>query len=100
MRNKYGIVEIKVRAKDPSTINLASFTIDDLIITGNIEDAKGGKLILFDVYIANAVEDTIEYSGIVKLIEDNYIRVLVYDGSQPQVATIYYNGLSFDFYAL
>lgn len=96
MRNKLGLVQIKVRAKDSSTIDLSSFTIDDLEITGNIEDAKGGKLIAFDVYISDENDEQIIYKGVTFLAEETYILVLAQNTSVPTIVSIYYDGTQFN----
>ena len=96
MRNKLGLVQIKVRAKDSSTIDLSSFTIDDVEITGNIEDAKGGKLILFDVYIENASEKYMVFNGVTSLINNVKIEVIGYDSNSSCSVHFYYDGNFFE----
>ena len=79
MRNKLGLVQIKVRAKDSSTIDLSGFDIDDLEIIGDIEDAKGGKLIALDVFISDANDDYISYYGVTLLNNYDGIEVICVD---------------------
>lgn len=75
MRNKLGLVQIKVRAKDSSTLDFDALQFSDLEITGNLEDAKGGKLIALDIYIEDANGESIFYYGITLLHEEKIIVV-------------------------
>ena len=78
-RNLYGIIPIKVRAKDSSTLDLSSVTSDDLIIDGNINSAKGGKLVLLDVFIEDANDDSIRFNGITQINEFGYVEVIAFN---------------------
>ena len=99
-RNKYGIIPIKIRAKDTSTIDLSAFGVDDLAISGNIKDAKGGKLIFLDIYIEDIGGNAISFNGITSLQNDIYIYVLVYNDGIPELAMLYYDGSDIDYTAI
>lgn len=76
MRNKYGIIPIVVRAKDKTTIDLSNITYDDVVVKGNLKDAKGGKLIALDLLIENVDNDYILCKTITTLYEDdNYVDI-------------------------
>ena len=95
MRNKLGLVQIKVRAKDSSAIDLSSITIDDLEITGNIKDAKGGKLIALDVYIVDENDDGIFYNGVTMLNEWGIVLVLALDTYSGTPVKLFFDETSF-----
>lgn len=79
MRNKLGIIPIKIRAKDPTAIDLSDYTtinLNSVIIEGNLLDAKGGKLIWLDVFIADQNEDAVVFNGLTSLIDEYYISVI------------------------
>ena len=70
MRSKLGIIPIKIRAKDSSTINLSQVRINDVIIDGDIKSAINGKLILLDVSLVDGNDNMLSYNGIVKWNQD------------------------------
>ena len=87
-RNLYGIIPIKVRAKDSSTIDLSSITIDDLEIEGSFASAKGGKLILLDIRIIDSNDENIVYNGITTLNEFGYVGVVGINSVNPSACFI------------
>ena len=83
MRNKLGLVQIKVRAKDSSDIDLSDLTTinkNTCIVDGNLLDAKGGKLIHLNFEVYSSTEDGVIYDGVTSLMyNDSYISVIGYN---------------------
>ena len=99
MRNLYGIIPIKVRAKNSSTIDLSDFDIDDVVIDGSFASAKDGKLISLDIFIVDANDKHITYQGITQL-HDNVVEIVAIDTTTPKSIQIIANDTTFDIASL
>ena len=82
MRNKLGIIPIKIRAKNPEDIDLTSvgdIVDSDIIIDGDIKSLQNGKLCLLDIYIKDDNDERLEFYGITFLAPTNVISVCAFN---------------------
>ena len=98
MRNKYGIIPIKIRAKNPEDIHLndlTTITSESVIIDGNLKDAVGNKLIFLDCAISDDTNNLLTFEGITSLISDSYISVICYNESTGVCNRLYLSTVGF-----
>lgn len=89
MRNKLGLVQIKVRAKDTTDIDLSQVTSDKVVIDGDLNYSLGGKLVSLDVFLEDSEnQEYITYNGVTSLNEFNEITAIGYNTEEPCAVAI------------